>query len=471
MMSNRGSQTDFRESSTQTAGDPTSLGMSCYPRSIARLLGEAEDHQLWDASITQKLSFGVPLEQFDFCFEPSSFFNKTKWVCHEVNQGTLSDTLLNHEVGRSWIDNGTDASCKRRHKLNLADWSMKCYNPAESRSCDALLRRYSERASVYYFKQFSQIHYPVFLGTPVPKTSLNCRRMVELSETALNRKLHQLKASCLGNQDFDRSLRQFDLDEGPCKCRRKERVQQPKKHPKASSLFSGSVDPAAVDDMVDEESVLLVMGSLSGSPGIIRCEPTVKQQINFLVRWFAGWSEMQKSDFVPALVKKTSSCGINGIVDLLADTNLKETRPTLFSCQMKLFDEWCDAWTDDEKQEFISRIQEIDGAFFDKYQRTLSGEEDRVAAEMEREFMSILASAHVERESSSDVVTPETVLSDIVTAEQFVGQHATLVYVEDDKSSDLSPAEETGSTEQLTTPNSDKEPDVPAEDCDDAGGV
>ena len=99
-------------------------------------------------------------------------------------------------------------------------------------------------------------------------------------------------------------------------------------------------------------------------------------QMNYFLAWFNTWSELQKSDFVPVLAGKmanATSGGTNGISDKMAGLNLASSSepgrpPSLFSCQIKLFQDWFAGWSDDQKNYLVMRLKDIDGEFFDKYE-------------------------------------------------------------------------------------------------------
>jgi hypothetical protein len=63
-----------------------------------------------------------------------------------------------------------------------------------------------------------------------------------------------------------------------------------------------------------------------------------------------------------------------------------------------------DSWAAEDRQEFVQKLQNVDKAFYERYERKVSGEEDRVNAEREAEFAAILASAYVDPASDPPLV-------------------------------------------------------------------
>lgn len=105
-----------------------------------------------------------------------------------------------------------------------------------------------------------------------------------------------------------------------------------------------------------------------------RSELTNDQQMNYLLAWFNGWSDLQKEDFIPVLAERLSSKMINsnGITNDMNSLCIDDGRPpSLFKCQMNLFTDWVVAWSDDQKNYFIIRLKDIDAGFSSKYEHFL----------------------------------------------------------------------------------------------------
>jgi len=105
-----------------------------------------------------------------------------------------------------------------------------------------------------------------------------------------------------------------------------------------------------------------------------RSELTNDQQMNYLLAWFNGWSDLQREDFIPVLAEKLSSKMINanGIEEHFTSLTIDNGRPpSLFKCQVDLFTDWVVAWSDDQKNYFIIRLKDIDAGFSSKYEHFL----------------------------------------------------------------------------------------------------
>ncbi|XP_063981842.1 uncharacterized protein C14orf119 [Diachasmimorpha longicaudata] len=98
-------------------------------------------------------------------------------------------------------------------------------------------------------------------------------------------------------------------------------------------------------------------------------------QLRYLVEWFQEWSEMQRGDFLGVLI---ACCGprdlVNGLVPTIENLNCNEegARPaSLFQCRVKLFREWCQNWSQQDKESLLTSIKNIDPKFAEKYERRL----------------------------------------------------------------------------------------------------
>jgi hypothetical protein len=101
------------------------------------------------------------------------------------------------------------------------------------------------------------------------------------------------------------------------------------------------------------------------------------QQMNYFLAWFQQWTELQKQDFVPILAEKMAAPGqVNGSLggedsfqSLTASNSSR--RPSLFMCQVKLFNDYFYGWSDDQKNYLVLRLKDIDPVFFKLYEEHL----------------------------------------------------------------------------------------------------
>lgn len=128
---------------------------------------------------------------------------------------------------------------------------------------------------------------------------------------------------------------------------------------------------------------------MSQSKGVI----TTGQQLAYLAQWFAEMSELQTQDFMKCLLTQYGKSGhqldgllVNGFAklgmsgtacphstsDLFLPTVGVSDRPaSIFQCRMKLFNEWFGQWSDEEKQELLTRLRNVNSKFMDQFQESL----------------------------------------------------------------------------------------------------
>lgn len=104
--------------------------------------------------------------------------------------------------------------------------------------------------------------------------------------------------------------------------------------------------------------------------------PTIVAQIRYLLQWFGEWSEMERGDFLPVLVHefgvKTEDV-VNGVLPIVESLCREDGPPlSLFKCRIKLFTEWVQMWSDDDKQIFLSGISSMDVDFAQHYEQKAS---------------------------------------------------------------------------------------------------
>lgn len=102
---------------------------------------------------------------------------------------------------------------------------------------------------------------------------------------------------------------------------------------------------------------------------------TIVAQIRYLLQWFGEWSEMERADFLPVLVHgfMTNSDAVNGLPPIVDNQGKEDRRPlSLFKCRIKLFTEWVQTWSDDDKESFLSGIRSMDANFAERYEQKAS---------------------------------------------------------------------------------------------------
>ena len=99
--------------------------------------------------------------------------------------------------------------------------------------------------------------------------------------------------------------------------------------------------------------------------------PTEKE-IQCVVHWFQGWSRLQKQDFLKDLIDKAIPCHMDALFDSLRSMNVDDKPPSIFQCQMKLFNQWFESWTDKDRSEFMTKLREVNHDFVAEFDKQVS---------------------------------------------------------------------------------------------------
>ena len=150
------------------------------------------------------------------------------------------------------------------------------------------------------------------------------------------------------------------------------------------------------------------------------------QQLSFVTGWFAAWSELQRQDFAPALAQKLEPrLYVNGLIGGLERLGRP---PSIFQCQVKLFQEWSDGWSPEQRAELRALLVAADAEFGRKLEAALQeANEDGERQESGRNSG-----------MSEDTAAVEAEVGDLVVQD---GDQATEDASIDSQSSELTPTE------------------------------
>lgn len=102
-------------------------------------------------------------------------------------------------------------------------------------------------------------------------------------------------------------------------------------------------------------------------------ELTDLQKLDYLASWFREFSELQKGDFLEVLACKYNEnieAGNGSLTNGFERINLSG-RPSIFSCRIKLFNEWFDQWNSDYRQQMLDRFRHLDSDFVQKFEQSV----------------------------------------------------------------------------------------------------
>lgn len=99
--------------------------------------------------------------------------------------------------------------------------------------------------------------------------------------------------------------------------------------------------------------------------------PTEKE-IQCVVNWFKAFTFYQKKDFYKQLLDKAVPCNMDNLFESLGNMNVEDRPPSIFQCQMKLFNQWFDGWSDSERNDFITKLRAVNPQFVEEFEKELA---------------------------------------------------------------------------------------------------
>ena len=93
----------------------------------------------------------------------------------------------------------------------------------------------------------------------------------------------------------------------------------------------------------------------------------VEEEMMCVIHWFQSWSDLHKNDFMKDLIEKAVPSKVSTLFDAMETLNVKDKPPSIFKCQIKLFDQWFGGWTDHERNVFMQKLELVDVDFVGKF--------------------------------------------------------------------------------------------------------
>jgi len=98
----------------------------------------------------------------------------------------------------------------------------------------------------------------------------------------------------------------------------------------------------------------------------------IEQELQCVLHWFSTWSSMQKADFMKTLIEKAVPQKVSNLYNALEGLDMSDQPPSIFKCQLKLFKQWVDRWSDETKNDFMLQLEIRDYEFVDKFNAEVS---------------------------------------------------------------------------------------------------
>ena len=100
------------------------------------------------------------------------------------------------------------------------------------------------------------------------------------------------------------------------------------------------------------------------------------EELTYIATWFSEFSAMQKDDFLEIVLKKYRGSNgevPDGISNGLHSLEVTDRPPSIFQCRMKLFNEWFMNWSDEDKENLLTRLENVDSQFMNRFRKSLEG--------------------------------------------------------------------------------------------------
>ena len=81
---------------------------------------------------------------------------------------------------------------------------------------------------------------------------------------------------------------------------------------------------------------------------------------------------MQRDDFMADLIEKAVPHKVSALFDAMNMLNVTDKPPSIFTCQLKLFDQWFDGWSDKDRNDFLLRLEQIDSNFVSRFNENIA---------------------------------------------------------------------------------------------------
>uniref|UniRef100_A0A8C8RVG1 Uncharacterized protein n=1 Tax=Pelusios castaneus TaxID=367368 RepID=A0A8C8RVG1_9SAUR len=99
------------------------------------------------------------------------------------------------------------------------------------------------------------------------------------------------------------------------------------------------------------------------------------QEMRCVLHWFSGWSPAQRQRFLTDLLAKAAPGKLRPLLEGLEGLSLggpPDPPPSLFQCQLRLWDQWFRGWNNLERNHFLGQLEQADPAFAVLFYRQLA---------------------------------------------------------------------------------------------------
>lgn len=97
------------------------------------------------------------------------------------------------------------------------------------------------------------------------------------------------------------------------------------------------------------------------------------QEQRCVLSWFQGWTPAQRERFLQDLLGKAVPGKICTLLDSLSTLQVKDKLPNIFECQLRLWSQWFESWSEEERNHFLHMLEEREPVFVAHFYRSVAG--------------------------------------------------------------------------------------------------
>ncbi|KAJ8011769.1 hypothetical protein DPEC_G00061700 [Dallia pectoralis] len=97
------------------------------------------------------------------------------------------------------------------------------------------------------------------------------------------------------------------------------------------------------------------------------------QEQRCVLSWFLSWTSAQQEQFLQDLLGKAVPGKVCTLLESLNTLQVKDSPPNIFECQLRLWTQWFDSWSEEERNSFLHILEERDPLFVARFYKGVAG--------------------------------------------------------------------------------------------------
>ncbi|KAJ8336531.1 hypothetical protein SKAU_G00377510 [Synaphobranchus kaupii] len=97
------------------------------------------------------------------------------------------------------------------------------------------------------------------------------------------------------------------------------------------------------------------------------------QEQRCVLSWFQGWGIPQRERFLQDLLSKAVPGKVCTLLEQLNTMQVQDHPPNIFECQLRLWSQWFESWSEEERNTFLHILEERDPIFAAHFYRSVAG--------------------------------------------------------------------------------------------------